>query len=394
MLCAMRHLYIHTHHHLTCLSLVLLLSACTDPFEEVLDDGGVAPQPDQEVGCTDNQVRCLNQSFQRCINNAWKEQKRCQKPQVCTVKKGCVDCDPTVGRGCSGNAIHTCNADGTIGAKEKDCLGLACVLGLCRPPICAMGARLVYVVDSQYRLLSFDPSKESNHFTLIAKLSCPASSPWPGRPGPATPFSMSVDRSARAWVLYTSGELFWVSTKDGSCKPSPFQKGQQSFKLFGMGFVSDAAGSAAEKIYVTRAKLDLFDKQQLGYIDPATLKLTVVGNMKQAEYSAELSGTSKAELYGYHPGQAASSVVMLDKKTGLPKKTWNVPPSKGQVTAWAFAHWGGKFYIFITASDGLFGEKSSVLRLDPAKGTTHTFLDKIPYRIVGAGVSTCAPVID
>ena len=390
----MRHQPSDAKKCLACVPLILLLGACVDPFEEVQDDGGPAPQPDQEVGCTEGQVRCLNQSYQRCVSNSWKQQKMCVNPQVCTVKLGCAPCDPSAGKGCSGNAVHACNSDGTIGAKEKDCLGLTCVLGLCRPPTCAMGARLVYVVDSQYRLLSFDPSKESNHFTLIAKLSCPASAPWAGRPAPATPFSMSVDRSARAWVLYTSGELFWVSTKDGSCKASPFQKGQQGFKLFGMGFVSDAAGSAAEKIYVTRAKLDLSDTQQLGYIDPATLKLTVVGKMKQAEYSAELSGTSKAELYGYHPGQFSSSVVLLDKKTGLPKKTWTVTPSKGQVTAWAFAHWGGKFYIFITASDGLFAEKSSVLRLDPATGKTYSFLNNIPYRIVGAGVSTCAPVID
>ena len=379
---------------LLCLPL-LLLPACAEPFQDVPDfDGGAPPPPDAEVGCNAGAIRCLEDSYQKCVGNTWVQQQKCVSPKVCTVKLGCADCDPALGKGCRDNNVHACNGDGTIGAKQKECLGLACVLGICRPPTCAYGARLVYVVDSTYRLLSFDPSKESNHFTLIAKLSCPASSPWPSRPAPATPFSMSIDRSARAWVLYTSGELFWVSTKDGSCTRSPFARGQHDFKLFGMGFVSDAAGSAAEKVYVTRAKLNLTGVQQLGYIDPATMKLTLVGTMKAMEYSAELSGTSKAELYGYHPGQFQSSVVLLDKKSGQPTKSWSIPPSKGQVGAWAFAHWGGKFYIFITTSEGLLSQKSDVLRLDPKTGKTITFLASIPYRIVGAGVSTCAPVID
>ncbi len=48
---------------LACLPALLLLTACVDPFEEVQDDGGVTPQPDLEVGCTEGQVRCLNQSY-------------------------------------------------------------------------------------------------------------------------------------------------------------------------------------------------------------------------------------------------------------------------------------------------------------------------------------------
>ena len=73
---------------------------------------------------------------------------------------------------------------------------------------------------------------------------------------------------------------------------------------------------------------------------------------------------------------------------------WKVPPLPGQVTAWAFSHWGGKFYIFVTSSPDGFTEKSQVLMLDPATGVAGTYLPSMPYRIVGAGVSTCAPVID
>ena len=66
---------------------------------------------------------------------------------------------------------------------------------------------------------------------------------------------------------------------------------------------------------------------------------------------------------------------------------------QGSVTAWAFAHWGGRFYIFTTHSTLFGGESSKVLRLDPTTGKVTTLLNSSPYRVVGAGVSTCAPVV-
>jgi len=121
------------------------------------------------------------------------------------------------------------------------------------------GNDLVYVVDSDYRLLSFDPQKigSGDPFTLVGNLSCPAAAPWPDFPAEsasATPFSMSVDRNGMAWVLYTSGEVFNVSIADARCTSTGFQKGQAGFQLFGMGFVSDSAGSDAETLRYSSAR--------------------------------------------------------------------------------------------------------------------------------------------
>ena len=375
--------------------LLLALLCCGACIDESFDDGantdsGITGDSGATF-CSTGQSRCVGQSYQQCVSGNYVQKQSCPAGQECVVDKGCLDCDPTRGTVCVGNDVYSCVGTGKVGTKQKSCLGLSCVMGRCTAPTCDPGARLVYVVDSTYRLLSFDPSKESNHFTLIKKLSCPASSPWPTRPAPATPFSMSVDRSARAWVLYTSGEIFWVSTKTGICTASAYARGQQSFQLFGMGFVSDKIGSDSEKLYVTRAQLNGFEPQTLGYIDPATMTLTTVGTMPKSQYSAELSGTSKAELYGYHPG-SSSFVSRVDPTSGKALKTWPLPAAGGAVGAWAFAHWGGKFYIFITTASGL-SQKTNVLKLDPSTGQVTTFLPDIPYRIVGAGVSTCAPVI-
>lgn len=368
-----------------------LATACVDTSH--FDEGDASTADDATTTpCTEGDTRCFGASYQVCQGGSYVEIKKCELPQVCADGLGCAACDPAEKRGCLGRFVHECLPGGVLGNKLKDCLGLPCVAGECRDPACAVGSRLIYVVDDTYRLLSFDPAQEKDHFKLIAKLQCPASAPWPWRPAPATPFSMSVDRSARAWVLYSSGEIFFVDTADGKCRASPYQRGQAGYKLFGMGFVTDAKGSSKEKLFIAGASNEQSPKKY-GHITPATLKITEVGPTAVAEYSPELTGTGNGELYAYYPGTTSSFVARVDKSTGKTVKQWPVTTPGGQVTAWAFAHWGGKFYIFVTTSSGL-SEQSRVLRLDPGSGQSTTYLSSIPYKIVGAGVSTCAPVID
>ena len=71
------------------------------------------------------------------------------------------------------------------------------------------------------------------------------------------------------------------------------------------------------------------------------------------------------------------------------------PAGSCVVRAWAFAHWGGQFYIFITTSDTLGTvDTARVILLDPNTGENQVIpgLEKTDKIVVGAGVSTCAPV--
>jgi hypothetical protein len=54
-------------------------------------------------------------------------------------------------------------------------------------------------------------------------------------------------------------------------------------------------------------------------------------------------------------------------------------------SSFAFAFWGGAFYIF-TGDSG----NSTVTKYDPSDGSV-SFQGTSPGLIVGAGVSTCAP---
>ena len=60
---------------------------------------------------------------------------------------------------------------------------------------------------------------------------------------------------------------------------------------------------------------------------------------------------------------------------------------------WAFAQWGGVFYVFVTTDNGTGVTNSTVRSIDRATGTYKVELSNLPYNIDGAGVSTCAPSV-
>jgi hypothetical protein len=358
------------------------------------DGGGGADARVTSDPCNPGDTRCSANGYQTCQNGVYVEEELCSA--VCDPELGCVECDPDWGRVCSGDNVHSCNADGTIGDHLETCELEQCSNGSCSgDDDCAAGADLIYVVDQEYRLWSFDPRLlPADPYSLIGNLDCPAGAPWPEWGGglTATPFSMSVDRNATAWVLYTSGEIFHVSTDDATCVNSNFTKGQADFKLFGMGFVSDSPGSNEETLFIAGGPVDATGSGRLGRIDG--LAVTDIGQLPTAEYSPELTGTGDAELFGYYPGTQSSMVANIVKNSAAHGQSWDMAGLPGGVSAWAFAHWGGEFYIFITEGDGfLVPFNAQVLKLDPTTGNTTTELTNTGKVVVGAGVSTCAPVV-
>ena len=242
-------------------------------------------------------------------------------------------------------------------------------------------ATLVYVVTDSYQLYSYFPTDGS--FTFISNIACPSN-------GSATPFSMAVDRKGIAYVAYNDGNLYRVSTATGACIPTTFQPHPTGtpFDLFGMGFATNAAGPT-ESLYV--ASSDTFDL--LGRIDTTSFGLTTVGSFVPVIHQAELTGTGDGRLFAFYNkndsstvgnpppsfiGEIDTTTARVVAETGF--------PTVGQGNGWAFAFWGGDFYMFTSES----GAGSDVTRYRPADGST-TVVGSLPAVIVGAGVSTCAP---
>ncbi len=252
---------------------------------------------------------------------------------------------------------------------------------------CSEAAQLVYVLSDANELYSFRPNLRQ--FTRIGRLRCPTT---------ASPNSMAIDRDAVAWVNYvesglgdSAGSLYRVSTTDASCSSaSPVTLPRGWFRL-GMGFSTASADDTTETLFVT-ATADPFGGPSAGLGRMTGSTLTPVGPFSGAlrGQSAELTGTGDGRLYGFFTTTPVQ-VAQIDKTTG---SITDARPLPGVETpqAWAFTFWGGDFYLY-TAPSALVGRTTNVTRYRPSDGSIDTgYMRDIGFRIVGAGVSTCAPI--
>lgn len=383
---------------------IVVLAACgpgggSDDDDDV--DGG-----DTGEACTGNETRCVGTQYQVCDGDSFVIEENCAS--ACDASRGgCLDCVPGAGNTCNGNSVVTCNPDGTFGSTVETCAqGTECMGGMCERACSADGVDLIYVVDQTYRLLSFDPRLigSGQPYRVIGQLNCPnpGTSLQPGG-GVATPFSMAVDRDAVAWVLYGSGKLFRVSTTDASCQETPFAPSQnvggQRWDLFGMGYVTDVAGGDTEKLWIGGGNVDAMTSGSLGWIDTTSYAVNYVNRIgPSAEYSAEFSGLGDATLWAFFPDtQANAFVQQIDKVSGAGvgnRLMFDLAAAGRSVQAWAFAQWGGTFYVFITTVD-IFGSNpnASVHAVNRSTGAHTIPLQNQQYVVVGAGVSTCAPIV-
>lgn len=244
---------------------------------------------------------------------------------------------------------------------------------------CSEAAKLVYVVTDANALYSFAPDKVA--FTRIGTLDCPSLG--------ATPNSMAIDRSGNAWVNFSDGSLFKVSTKDASCAATNFQKGQSGIVRFGMAFATNSASTQEETLYVVGIEDNNIGKG-LAKIDLSTMKLTRLGDFSGdlQGTGAELTGTGDGRLFGFFTTDPNATLAQIDKGSGATSGDKDLA-GVNTGNAWAFSFWGGDFWFYTS----LGGLPSRVTRLaassDGAISTAKA--DVGGFRIVGAGVSTCAP---
>lgn len=265
---------------------------------------------------------------------------------------------------------------------------------------CSDAAKLVYVLSTDNAIWSFEPANKK--FTQLFNLDCPT----PNDGNLWVPNSMAVDRNAVAWVNYVgtdvllggdvAGKIYRVDITKKTCEATPAVNLPTDWFRLGMGYSTDMAGGTGETLYVSGTGAT---GKGLGRIDPSSKQLVQIGNFTGALTGAnpELTGTGAAELYGFFTFTSDPTkpvhVAAIDKPTAAtPSATdWTIPLSTvPEPLAWAFSFWGGGFYLY-TSEDGT--SASSVTRFD---ATTHTvdssYALTAPMVIVGAGVSTCAPL--
>jgi hypothetical protein len=103
----------------------------------------------------------------------------------------------------------------------------------------------------------------------------------------------------------------------------------------------------------------------------------------------ELSGTGDAHLWGFFPDPTNPRVSEINKLTAAEGKSYPIAQAMGTEDGYAFAFWGGDFWVFLKKTTDTWTVLYHVRASDGAVTTWQLN----SHLIVGAGVSTCAPII-
>ena len=239
------------------------------------------------------------------------------------------------------------------------------------PPVddCDSTSDLVYVIDrSDEALFVFDP--ESLSFELVGELDCGI---FAGSPG-----SMSVARNGVAYVRYSDNTVYAVDLETMECEETDFEVG--SFGAFGMGFATDSSSTWRDTLYIA-------NRHSLASLDTETWSRRLSGGVSS---QSELTGNADGELWAILPLEEPAQLARLNKSDAAVEETLYLSgtPDPMDIDAFAFATWGGDFWVFIRTYG--MGESSDIYRVSRT-GSTTKVANNIGMDVVGAGVSTCAP---
>lgn len=246
------------------------------------------------------------------------------------------------------------------------------VLDVVKPNNCADAAiTLVYLFSSDGKLLSFDPATLA--IATIGTVACPTQ---------LSPNSMAVDHLGVAYANFTTGEageIWKLSTATAKCTPTPYVP-KLGFQRFGMGFLGDQDGG--EELYITKSD----GAGALARVALPSFELDFKGDFSPPLSLCELTSRGDGQLFALCMKNNGATLAQVDPETAQVIGVDNLKVGN-PTSAFAFAFWGGKFWIFT----GNQGVGSTVTEYDPAlKKETPVLSTK--EVIVGAGVSTCAPI--
>lgn len=238
---------------------------------------------------------------------------------------------------------------------------------------CSENAKLVYVVDHDSTLYRFDPPDEQ--FYPVGVIDCPSG---------GSPFSMAVSREGIAYVLFTNFYtncigINAIDIDDATCLGlTGFVCDESGYNRFGMGFATDGPDTEDETLFIGKADTTGSD---LASVDLDDWSVWPIGPIYGAP---ELTGNALGELWAFFAWAEPPKVAQLDKENGIDSNSVVLPELAGS-SAFAFAFWGGDFYLFHAPAGD-----TTVYRL--SDGVLETYMSDTGVEIVGAGVSTCAPV--
>ena len=193
------------------------------------------------------------------------------------------------------------------------------------------------------------------------------------------------------------GEIWKIDvTNPGNCIDPGYNPGQMGINYYGMAFVSNSEFDQCDSLYgnTFNGFGGFSEGPNVGdflNLDPKTLQIKLIS--KSNFNGAEMTGTGDGRVFSF--GGVPSKLIERDKANGQVIST--LPLANLPLTnAFAFAFFGGDFYFFTESANPTV---SKVTHLDyddsdmNGKQDLTTINAAAPIRIVGAGVSTCAPFV-
>ena len=235
---------------------------------------------------------------------------------------------------------------------------------------CDHTSDLIYVLSrDDSALYLFDP--DALTFSSLGRLSCGTS---------ASPGSMAVSRDGQVFVRLSDNTLYAVDLATMACTRTAYSDRSTGFDSFGMGYATDDADTWRDQLYVA-------NEERVGRLDTETWEITPIASMPS---QSELTGNAAGELWAFLPLESPAQLIEVDKDDGARLNTLRLPrfPSATDIDTFAFAGWGGSFYLFVRVYG--MGESTDVYRVQ-SDGTMEVVLEDVGFDAVGAGVSTCAP---
>ncbi len=243
----------------------------------------------------------------------------------------------------------------------------------------------IFVLSQSAELWKFFP--ENNVLEKLGPVGCNL---------PPQTFSMAVDRLGFAWVQYADGKLRKVDvTNVANCSDPGFVPNQQGINNFGMAFVSNSAEDKCDQIFGDQYT-GIAEGQNVAdffRIDPMTQQIVKLGKTNFG--TAEVTGTGDGRVFLFAAKAFDTQLVEVDKANGALLSTIPLPGVK-LGGGWAFAQFAGDFYFF---TDGQSDSKSEITHIDyddsdnNGKQDITVVVNNAPLKVVGAGVSTCAPTL-
>ena len=235
---------------------------------------------------------------------------------------------------------------------------------------CEDTSDLVYVIDKDSEnLYLFHPDTLS--LERLGTLDCDY---W------SSPASMGVARDGVAYVRYSDDSVYEVDLETLQCNPTGYRENQTHFGSFGMGYATNSSSTWRDQLYIA-------NESKVATLDVDSWQVNNLGSLPS---QAELTGNAEGELWGFLPLETPAELVQLGKADGQIIETIRMPgfPNPYDIDTFAFATWGGDFWLFVRTSG--MGSSTDVYQVT-LDGNMTRVVENIGNNVVGSGVSTCAP---